>query len=84
ASTAFVFYINVYRMVDSLNSPKILRYRIQKNQDMKPWKKSRERMYNEMMWYVGPLLVFDYLLPRRSLPEEPPTLLQIILSLVAT
>jgi len=84
ASSCFFVYINLFRVVDCMSSRKILRYRIQKTQDMSAWTRSRDRMGREMLGYLLPLLAFDYFFPRRRLPEDPPALAQLLVEVVAT
>eukprot|EP00730_Choanoeca_flexa_P018171 TRINITY_DN8820_c0_g1_i2.p1 TRINITY_DN8820_c0_g1~~TRINITY_DN8820_c0_g1_i2.p1 ORF type:complete len:300 (+),score=28.16 TRINITY_DN8820_c0_g1_i2:102-1001(+) len=86
ASLSFFPPLTLFYCLDMF-IPSMHPWRISKNTSTKQWTGKEEfNAYNLLYSYLIPLMVFDYLFPRRQLPLEPPTVFgllgQIILLLV--
>ena len=75
AVTLFALNIGAWWLLDNI-SPTFYRalkpYRIDTSNDLSSWDDDK-RISNETLWYILPLLVFDYIYPRRVLDPTPPS-----------
>lgn len=53
-------------------------FRIQMSSQNKAWKGRESTLWNEATWYLLPWIVFDFFFPRRTVPEQAPSLFQIV------
>ncbi|CAD7694964.1 unnamed protein product [Ostreobium quekettii] len=60
-------------------------WRLQDSADLGSWKIEKRgfRLLQEPAWYFAPLLVFDYLFPRRKLPASAPSVEQLVVEVLA-
>jgi hypothetical protein len=70
---SFFFFIGMWRVIDR-HVPSLHKYRIQKSEDLSCHEGS---MHQETLWYLTPLLLFDFFYPRRQLPVAAPSFLQL-------
>lgn len=76
ASLSFASVILIWLVID-FHIPALHRYRL-KSDDMNSWMGRESLIFREFAWYLAPLLVIDFFFPRRKLPLEAPTFLQIV------
>ena len=58
--------------------PYFHKYRVTRSEEVSlSWKGRESVLWKEGLWYLGPLLVIDYFIKRKSLPVEAPTLGQV-------
>lgn len=80
AVVCFAVYIGMWLVIDKYITV-LHRYRINKSNDMRSWDNDN-RMRNEVMWYIVPLLIFDMIYKRRNLPSEAPTFIRLIVEVI--
>jgi cholesterol 25-hydroxylase len=84
SSVLFAFYISVFYIIDHY-IPRIHKYRINPTNDMSSWvnKNNKEKaLLDETLWYLVPWVCFDYLYPRRILPNYAPNIYEISVDIV--
>lgn len=80
AVTCFAVYIGMWLIIDHY-ATMLHRYRINKSKDMRSWDNDN-RVRDEVMWYIVPLLVFDMFYKRRKLPVQAPTFVRLTIEVL--